>query len=60
MKNITVAIPNDIYHRARVWAAERDTSLSQVVAYVLENMMNQTIITNRFPKPTHYNENFPR
>src|ERR1017187_9730577 len=38
MRNITVTIPDDAYRRARVWAAERDTSLSAVVKYLLETM----------------------
>jgi predicted CopG family antitoxin len=38
MRNITVTIPDDVYRRARVWAAERDTSVSAVVKYLLETM----------------------
>jgi predicted CopG family antitoxin len=38
MRNITVSIPDDVYRRARVWATERDTSLSAVVKYLLETM----------------------
>lgn len=38
MRNITVTVPDDVYRRARVWAAERDTSLSAVVKYLLETM----------------------
>ena len=38
MRNITVTIPDDAYLRARVWAAEHDTSLSAVVKYLLETL----------------------
>lgn len=31
MKNITVSLPDDLYRRARVKAAERDTSVSALV-----------------------------
>jgi hypothetical protein len=38
MRNITVTIPDDAYHRASIWAAERDTSVSAVVKYLLETL----------------------
>ena len=38
MRNITVTIPDDVYRRARIWAAEHDTSLSAVVKYLLETL----------------------
>jgi len=31
VKNVTVSIPDDIYRRARIAAAERETSLSAMV-----------------------------
>ena len=31
MKNVTVSLPDDVYRRARVKAAERDTSVSALV-----------------------------
>lgn len=31
MKNITVSVPNDVYRRARIRAAEKDTSVSALV-----------------------------
>ena len=31
MKNITVSVPDEVYRRARVKAAERDTSVSAIV-----------------------------
>lgn len=36
MKNITVSVKDDVYHRARVVAAQRKTSVSAVVKKVLE------------------------
>ena len=42
MRNITVTIPDDVYRRARIWAAERDTSVSAVVKYLLETCLLYT------------------
>ena len=38
MRNITVALPDDVYKRARVRAAERDTSVSALVRQFLESL----------------------
>ena len=38
MKNITVSVPEDVYRRARVAAAERDTSVSALVAGYLQQV----------------------
>lgn len=38
MRNITVTISDDAYTRARVWAANRDTSVSAVVRFLLETL----------------------
>lgn len=38
MKNITVSVPDDVYRNARVAAAQRDTSLSALVASYLEQL----------------------
>ena len=38
MKNITVSIPDHVYRNARVAAAQRDTSLSALVAAYLEQL----------------------
>ncbi|MGF1656961.1 MAG: hypothetical protein ACFCU3_08295 [Verrucomicrobiales bacterium] len=38
MKNITVSVPDEVYHRARVRAAERRTSISAIVRTVLEDL----------------------
>jgi alpha-D-ribose 1-methylphosphonate 5-triphosphate diphosphatase PhnM len=43
MRNITVAVDDDTYKRARVAAAERDTSLSALVkAYLVQLASHET------------------
>lgn len=49
MKNITVTIPDDSYTRARVWAAERDTSISAVVRHILETLPGIKRASKAFP-----------
>ncbi len=51
MKNITVAISNQSYDAARVWAAEHRTSLSRAVAFILENLPNIPMGSKAFPRP---------
>jgi hypothetical protein len=38
VKNVTVSLPEDVYRRARIKAAERDTSLSALVREFLERL----------------------
>jgi len=38
MPNITVTVSEDAYRKARVWAAENDTSVSAVVQYCIEHL----------------------
>ncbi len=38
MRNITVSLPDDIYRRARIKAAERDTSVSALVREFLTSL----------------------
>ena len=38
MKNITVSVSEDVYRRARIKAAEMDTSVSALVRQFLENL----------------------
>jgi hypothetical protein len=38
MPNITVTVSEEAYRRARVWAAENDTSISAVVQYCIERL----------------------
>lgn len=37
-KNVTVAVDEEAYRRARLWAAENETSVSAVVNYCLEHL----------------------
>lgn len=41
MKNITVAVPDDVYRAARVRAAERGTSVSTLVAEYLSRLASE-------------------
>jgi ATP-dependent Clp protease adapter protein ClpS len=38
MRNITVTVSDQTYRQARVWAAQRDTSVSAVVTYLLHTL----------------------
>jgi Arc/MetJ-type ribon-helix-helix transcriptional regulator len=38
MRNITVSVDDDVYHRARMWAAERRTSVSAMVRQMLREV----------------------
>jgi hypothetical protein len=38
VKNITISVPDKVYHDARVAAAQRDTSLSALVVAYLERL----------------------
>jgi hypothetical protein len=49
MKRITVAVHERTYHQARVWAAQRDTSVSAIVAYLLETLPGIPRATHAFP-----------
>ena len=53
MKRITVAVHERTYREARVWAAERDTSLSAVVAYLLETLPRIARAARAFPPGTN-------
>lgn len=47
MRNITVAVDDDVYRRARIAAAERDTSLSALVKVYLEQLASQETESER-------------
>ena len=49
MRNITVSVPDDAYRKARIWAAERDVSVSAIVAYLIQNLPDQKRAARRFP-----------
>jgi len=38
MKNITLSVPDEVYRKARLAAAKRDTSVSAMVAEILEEL----------------------
>jgi len=38
MRNITVTVSDQTYRQARIWAAQRDTSVSAVVQYLLQTL----------------------
>ena len=38
MKNVTVSLPDEVYRKARIKAAERNTSLSSLVKMFLESL----------------------
>jgi len=49
MRNITVSVNDNAYRQARIWAAKRDTSVSAVVTYMLENLPNLRAANKGFP-----------
>ena len=51
MKNVTVAISDTAWHRGRVWAAERNTSLSAVVTYLLQYITSNPEAGRQFGVP---------
>ena len=51
MKNITVTVPETTYFKARVWAAEHETSISAVVAYLLAILPTHKAAARQFSQP---------
>ena len=49
MRNITVTVSDKAYCEARVWAAERDSSLSRIVAYLIQTLPNIRRAVIAFP-----------
>ena len=50
-RNVTIVIDDDLYMRARVWAAQRNVSLSTVVRVLLETVHTMPRAAQRFPLP---------
>ncbi len=50
-KNITVTVSSEAYRQARVWAAQRDTSVSAVVEYLIETLPRIPRAARAFPLP---------
>jgi hypothetical protein len=48
MKNITVAVSDDAYRQARIWAAKNDTSVSAVVQDLLQNLPGLARVARTF------------
>jgi hypothetical protein len=49
MRNITVTVSDQSYRQARVWAAQRDTSVSAVVQYLLQTLPGMPRAEKAFP-----------
>lgn len=54
-KNVTIVIGEDLYRRARIWAAQQNASLSEVVRTILETVPDmpraQRLFANRVSTP---------
>ena len=50
MRNITVAVSDDSYRQARIWAAKNDTSVSAAQDLLLSPGSRRNVPT---PPPTH-------
>ena len=53
MRNITVSVDDDTYRRARVAAAERDTSVSALVKAYLEQLASHETESERLKRKEH-------
>jgi hypothetical protein len=49
MRNITVSVSDETYIQARIWAAQRDTSVSAIVQYLLQTLPSVTRAVRAFP-----------
>ena len=56
MKNITVKVTDVAYLRARVWAAEHETSVSAAVTWFLEDLPRHKGAARQFSKPNAGND----
>jgi hypothetical protein len=52
MRNITVSVTDETYKIARIWAAQRDRSLSSVVEYLLRTLPNIERAREALPPPS--------
>ena len=53
MKNITVSVPDDVYRQARIAAAQRDTSVSQLVREFLSSLDEKEAEFERLKRLQH-------
>jgi hypothetical protein len=49
MRNITVTVSDQTYRQARIWAAQRDTSVSAVAQYLLQTLPGIARAERAFP-----------
>jgi hypothetical protein len=49
-KNITVTVSTEAYRQARIWAAQRDTSVSAVVEYLIQTLPGLPRAARAFPQ----------
>ncbi len=49
MRNITVSVSDETYIQARIWAAQRDTSVTAIVQYLLQTLPSVTKAVRAFP-----------
>ena len=52
MRNITVSVSDETYIQARVWAAQRETSVSAIVQHLLQTLPSVTRAARAFPVRT--------
>jgi Family of unknown function (DUF6364) len=50
VKNVTVSLPDEVYRKARIKAAERNTSLSSLVKMFLESLADDEGEFNRLER----------
>ena len=53
MKNITVSVEDETYHRARIWAAEQRTSVSALVRRFLNDVASGETREKRLQRLEH-------
>ncbi len=59
MRNITVSVSDETYIQARVWAAQRDTSVTAIVQYLLQTLPSVTKAARAFPVRDHETSDTP-
>ena len=51
MKNITISVDDETYRRARLWAADRETSISAIVRCILTSLPARSQNRPAAPQP---------
>ncbi len=52
MPKVNIKVPDETFRRARIWAAQRDTSVSAIVKYLLETLPSFKSASRAFPVST--------